>query len=201
MITLGVDWSMTSPAWTYIDETGKFVHHYFLHRNRKNSGKDESIEHIMQTSESKMESFKPWLYPTYDTPQQRFYLLSEVLVDSVNAYNMFDMKVVFEGYSFGATGKVFDIAECTGIAKQALYREYGLIPTVVPSTQWKKHFGLKGNSDKKPIVDLYIERTGNDLYSLFNKKPDQKSLGVISDIADSYFIALYALEATTNDSN
>ena len=194
MVVIGLDWSITSPAWTIIDSDGRYVHHYFVQRNHKNSKKDESNLKVVDDVESKMESFHPYYYPEFDCSMNRFYLLSEALVDSVITYDMYNMKVVFEGYSFGATGKVLDIAECTGIAKQALYREYGLIPTVVPSAQWKKHFGLKGNSDKKPIVDLYIERTGNDLYSIFNKKPDIKSLGVMSDIADSYFIAMYALE-------
>lgn len=194
MVVIGLDWSMSSPAWTIIDWDGRYEHHYFVQRNRKNSKKDESIERVIEEPVSKVESFHPHFYPEFHHPMERFYQLSETLVDSVVGYNMFDMRIVFEGYSFGATGKVFDIAECTGIAKQALYREYGLIPTVVPSAQWKKHFGLKGNSDKKPIVDLYIEKTGNDLYSIFNKKQDIKSLGVMSDIADSYFIAMYALE-------
>ena len=169
MVVIGLDWSITSPAWTIIDSDGRYVHHYFVQRNRKNSKKDESNLKVVDDVESKMESFHPYYYPEFDCSMNRFYLLSEALVDSVIAYDMYNMK-------------------------QALYREYGLIPTVVPSAQWKKHFGLKGNSDKKPIVDLYIERTGNDLYSIFNKKPDIKSLGVMSDIADSYFIAMYALE-------
>ena len=194
MIAVGIDWSMSSPAWTYINEK-EVHHHYFFKCNRQNSQKQEGKKRDKEEVESKVESnfhFHPHIYPIYEYQIQRFHLLAEELIDSIKDYNMFEMNLVFEGYSFGATGKVFDIAESTGIAKYRLYYEYGIIPGIVPSAQWKKHFGLKGNSDKKPIVDLYIKETGNDLYQIFNKKPDIKSLGVMSDIADSYFIAKYA---------
>jgi len=57
-------------------------------------------------------------------------------------------KVFMEGYAFGATGRVFQIAENTGSLKYQLWKE-GLGYDVYPPSMIKKFATGKGNANKE----------------------------------------------------
>ena len=75
-----------------------------------------------------------------------------------------------------------------GILKLQLHR-YGYGVEVVPPTVIKKYATGKGNADKEAMYEAYVKDTGLEL---------NKELGLVagksplSDIVDSYYIALYA---------
>ena len=93
--------------------------------------------------------------------------------------------VYLEGYSMGSRGRVFHIAENTGVLKQKNYKA-GITFQVVPPSTWKKEVVGKGNADKQYVY----ESLGIDLKTIFNSK---SITSPINDIADSYFICEYGL--------
>lgn len=92
-------------------------------------------------------------------------------------------QVFLEGYSMGSRGRVFHIAENTGILKQKIYKA-GITFEVVPPSTWKKEVVGKGNADKQYVYDSM----NVDLKDIFKSK---SITSPINDIADSYFICKY----------
>ena len=91
--------------------------------------------------------------------------------------------VYLEGYSMGSRGRVFHIAENTGVFKQKIYKE-GITFEVIPPSTWKKEVVGKGNADKQHVY----ESMNVDLKPIFKSK---SITSPINDIADSYFICKY----------
>ena len=91
--------------------------------------------------------------------------------------------VYLEGYSMGSRGRVFHIAENTGVLKQKIYKA-GITFEVIPPSTWKKEVVGKGNADKQHVY----ESMNVDLKPIFKSK---SITSPINDIADSYFICKY----------
>ena len=91
--------------------------------------------------------------------------------------------VFLEGYSMGSRGRVFHIAENTGVLKQKIYKA-GITFEVIPPSTWKKEVVGKGNADKQHVY----ESMNVDLKPIFKSK---SITSPINDIADSYFICKY----------
>jgi Holliday junction resolvasome RuvABC endonuclease subunit len=95
-------------------------------------------------------------------------------------------RVALEGYAYNATGRVFNIAENTGVLKYKLYQAsipvYVIEPTVV-----KKLATGKGNADKQMMFDSFFEETKLDLHNMIT--PNKTNVGSpVTDIVDSYYI-------------
>ena len=100
-------------------------------------------------------------------------------------------QVFIEDYSMGSKGKVFHIAENTGILKYTLYKNKVKYATV-PPTVVKKFASGKGNSKKEQMYEAFIKETGTDLIKLLSY---EKQLGnPITDIVDSFYLAKYGSE-------
>ena len=91
-----------------------------------------------------------------------------------------------ENYAYGATGRVFNIAENTGILKKQL-REAGFKYTVIPPTVIKKYATGKGNASKDLMYETFLSETQVDLQSQLSPKSTKIS-NPVSDIVDSYYI-------------
>jgi len=101
-------------------------------------------------------------------------------------------QVYLEGYSFGSTGRVFNIAENTAILKYNLWEEL-IHYEVIPPTTVKKYATGKGNASKEDMFNKFNEENPNaNLKELLTPR----SSGVISplnDIIDAYYILKYGL--------
>jgi len=97
-----------------------------------------------------------------------------------------------EGYAYTAQGRVFNIAENTGILKYKLWQSR--IPVeVVPPTTIKKTATGKGNSDKSKMYEQFMEDTSVPLMELVS--PDKTKISnPVCDIVDSYYICKYLHE-------
>lgn len=178
---VGIDWSITSPAWTFkLDDYIEF--HHFGNKTVKD------------------ERFKYHSYPSFASNTERYVRLSEIFVNSLKeTYNRWyqfssiriEPLIFIEGYSYAAHGLVFNIAESTGILKAAIYRYFDKEPKTVPSSQWKKAHGLKGNAVKKDVIDYFNNKFHMSLYNLFGVKETNKKYDTINDIADSYCVATW----------
>jgi len=100
---------------------------------------------------------------------------------------------MIEDYSLGSHGKVFDIAEATGILKYILYSN-NLQYKQIPPTTVKKFATFKGNAPKEKMYEFFVKDTSINLKTMLNCN---SIISPLTDIVDSYYLARIGLE---NDS-
>lgn len=170
----GIDYSMTSPAICIHDgETWDFSNckFYYLSKNSK-------LVQICGSIEGS-------LYEDYETDQDRFSKLSTWALDLVGDCDC----IAIENYAFGAVGRVFQIAENTGLLKQKLWEAKKDFSLFAPA-EIKKFATGKGNAKKEAVVEQFSAETKIDLWEVLSIK-NRNLWNPVSDIADSYFIAKY----------
>ena len=172
----GVDYSMTSPAiCTHIGDRWDINNckFYFLTKTKRLACKhlDGSIcGHMLKD---------------YSCQEERFDLISHWAMKKMM---MFD-HVLLEGYAFAATGRVFDVAENTGVLKQKLWSSKTKFGTVTPP-QVKKFATGSGAATKDKMHDAWVKETGINLHE--EMTPKREKVGnPVSDIVDAYFICKY----------
>lgn len=123
------------------------------------------------------------LFLPYNNDQQRYDNISQWILD-LATLNSAD-HVFIEDYSFGSTGRVFNIAENCGLLKHKLWKA-GIPFTTIPPTVIKKHATGKGNANKEVLQEHFVQKTGLDVKALLGMT--EKQWNPSSDIIDSYFI-------------
>ena len=175
-VIAGIDYSLTGPAicvhngvWEFNFDNCEF---FFLCGTKKYTGK--WLHNING------ESFTEW-----NESCERYESIADWAIDICLGCT----EVVLEDYAYGAKGKVFHIAENTGVLKYKLYQMS--IPTgVVSPTHVKKLATGKGNANKQAMHDAFFAETGMNLKGLMT--PDKKEISSpVTDIVDSYYICKY----------
>tara|TARA_R100000458_G_C8113716_1_gene135449 strand:+ start:56 stop:412 length:357 start_codon:yes stop_codon:yes gene_type:complete len=107
-------------------------------------------------------------------------------------------QIAIEGYSMGSKGKVFHIAENTGVLKYKIYNS-GIPLEVIPPTTVKKFATGKGNADKLKMHKTFINDVGVDLREKIT--PDKTKISnPVSDIVDSYYICKFLYDKIIENS-
>lgn len=175
MIIAGIDYSLCGPAVCLFkpSATGRFCHQdcsfFFLTNNKKQS--EIRYTNIFG------ERLNDW-----DSDEHRYETIADWAIDIV----MGCTHIALEGYAFGASGRVFQIAENTGVLKYKLY-QLGIPVTVMPPTEVKKYATGKGNADKNAMYTAWINETGVSLKSMLTPNKSD-SVSPVSDIVDAYYI-------------
>lgn len=184
MISVGIDYSMTSPAvcihkgdiWSFENSVT-----HFLTSVKKHEGKHSRY-------------FVGHPYPIYKTPEERFDLISDWVLGLLDPNVLGPdvgypaMKIAIEGYSMGSKGKVFHIAENAGLLKHKLWSKNLKFECPAP-TQVKKFATGKGNANKLQMHDWFVNDTNLDVSQLLQTKVDSNPC---SDIVDAYFMCKFA---------
>jgi Holliday junction resolvasome RuvABC endonuclease subunit len=178
---LGIDYSMTCPAITVMDEAGNSKS-YFLTGVRKHEGAGTRTG-----THGRTHAWEGIAYPSHNCQEQRFDNIANWAVEIAKGADA----ILIEDYAMGAKGKVFHIAENCGLLKHKLWVAGLPFDTIAP-TALKKFATGKGNSDKCKMHDAFVDETGIDLMKAMDK--ESKDCGSpVSDIVDSYYLARYAL--------
>ena len=177
MRVAGIDYSMTSPAiCTHIGKRWNFQNckFYYLTSIKKLAKKFHKGQ------------FKGTLQPKkHDNDEERFDMISHWAMKSCLKFDF----VAIEGYAFGATGRVFQVAENTAILKHKLWETDTSFGVYSPSVI-KKFATGKGNATKEDMYDAWLKETGVDLKEIMI--PNREKVGnPVTDIVDSYFICKY----------
>ena len=180
MSILGIDLSLTSPSLCIYDNNGVFdldhVKIYYLTDVNKSIMQNKYLTGIK--------------YPDYQTQEDRYHVLSSWVLDRVKEHKV--KQVFIEGYAFNAVGRVFQIAENTGVLKYRL-KMVGLNTITVPPTVIKKYATGKGNANKEVMQASFLHETGINLKNTLSLT--EKQWNPSSDIIDSYYVCKYgALE-------
>jgi hypothetical protein len=184
MIIAGIDYSMTSPAICIFNTETEWKYDncsfFFLTETKKY---DVIVDNIVGS------------YFEYPTEIQRFDLISSFFLDRMLEREV--SKVFLENYSLGSKGRVFNIAENTGILKYRMWN-FGLEYETVPPTVIKKFATGKGNANKEKMQEFFIEETQIDLKSKLSMT--EKQWNPSSDIIDAYWICKFGYQQVINKS-
>jgi len=123
------------------------------------------------------------LFPSYSSSIERYKNITSWVIDTLQYYGI--VNAFIEDYSFGSTGRVFNIAENTGILKYHLWTNKINFSTI-PPTVIKKIATGKGNANKEAMQASFINDTGIDIKSQLGLS--EKQWNPSSDIIDSYYV-------------
>ena len=172
----GIDYSLTSPA-VCIAEV----------RENKIKFEDCRFHYIKQTkTQESIGVFTGYDYPKYSDETERHQNLAEWAIECIRWYHGRVKCVYLEDYAFAATGRVFNIAENTGILKHYLKKNKFNFETI-PPTVIKKHATGKGNANKELMYETFLSESHVDLQSQLSPKSTKIS-NPVSDIVDSFYI-------------
>jgi Holliday junction resolvasome RuvABC endonuclease subunit len=175
MKVCGIDFSLTSPAMTIIDNGS--IAGLFCMRAKKR-----------QEVNSDIVLFD---YPIYQTELERYDKLTNLILTSIPQ----DITSAYiEGYAFGPSANMaFSIGECTGLLKYKFEKRFGFELKTSPPTQIKKFATGSGTAKKRQMVDQFMKNEFNIYHSFFLIDDGDKNIPKpIDDLVDSYWIAKYA---------
>ena len=182
MTLLGIDLSMTSPA-------------LCLHHGENFSF--DQCEFFFLTSSDKYLYINRKLhgetFPEYNGSSERFNNIGTWIVDVCKAHNV--GKVYIEDYSYGSTGRVFQIAENGGVCKYLLWKN-NIECETLPPTVIKKFATGKGNADKSKMQEAFVAETNFNIKQILGMT--DKQWNPSSDLIDSYYICKYGVHAELN---
>jgi Holliday junction resolvasome RuvABC endonuclease subunit len=174
MIIAGIDYSLTSPS-------------VCVHEGKEWSVKNCKFYYITPK--------KKWIvhagqffgkeYEKFDTDSHRYDNLSKWSLDILNSSKVSNCFI--EGYAFGAVGRVFQIAENTGLLKYKLWKDSIPFQVFAPS-EIKKHATGKGNANKQRMHECFVEETSVDIRKTLDIM-NENIWNPVSDIVDAYYIA------------
>tara|TARA_R100000458_G_C8145347_1_gene154966 strand:- start:58 stop:624 length:567 start_codon:yes stop_codon:yes gene_type:complete len=188
VIITGIDYSMRSPSICVFvgldDETFSFQRckFYFLTDTKRYAA--HFLENIFG------EMFSKW-----DDDSERYKSISDWAIEKIVGSD----QIAIEGYSYNSTGKVFHIAENTGILKYKIYN-LGIPLEVVPPSSVKKLATGKGNADKEWMHKHFVTETGLNLKEIITPKKSKVD-NPVSDIIDSYYICKHLYKSIKSTSS
>lgn len=188
----GIDYSITCPAITII-ENDEFKHHYMMDcHNPKSKSGIKNKQHIDAKFLDGLVTAKGLTF--YENNTHRYLQIAAWATEICKGCSL----VGIEEYAFsrGSAGLVFNLGENGGTLKAELYKA-GIPFTTIENGIVKKLATGKGNADKAMMVSGYTKDTGIELSDIPHK--NDKSLTPIGDIADSYFLARIAEMEFLND--
>ena len=183
MIVAGIDYSLSCPALCVYDSSkGKLNYQNSNFYFRSNLARFE----LFKEGNIHGENHKP-----YKCDMDRYDDIATWALDILTSVHRVD-KVYLEGYSYGSTGRVFHIAENTGVLKYNLW-DAEIPVEIIPPTTIKKFATGKGNANKQKMYESFVEENPSvDLRSSLTPR-SSNVISPVSDIVDAYFITKYGL--------
>lgn len=183
MLIAGIDYSLNGPAICVFEGKENFVFEkcrfYYLTDTKKNIG--------LFSNNIFGEKFND-----YDEECERYDTISEWVMNVITGCE----QVALEGYAYGAQGRVFHIAENTGILKYKLYQASIPLEIVQPSHVKKIATG-KGNADKTKMYEAFLKETKIPLKDIIS--PNKKEIGnPVSDLVDAFYICKFLYQSFKN---
>tara|TARA_R110002020_G_scaffold331387_2_gene546919 strand:- start:835 stop:1395 length:561 start_codon:yes stop_codon:yes gene_type:complete len=177
----GIDYSLTSPAICIGDQKSidfSSVTCYFL-------------SNLARFENFKESNINGNIHEAFRSEQERYDIISSWALDILEDHEV--DYVCIEGYSYGSTGRVFNIAENMGILKDRIW-EFNLEFEVAAPSAVKKFATGKGNANKEKMYDQFCEENPKTDLKGFLTPRASKVINPVSDIVDSYYILQYIID-------
>lgn len=194
-VIIGIDYSMTNPAImaTSLEEPSKRYGHVLT------TEYDVCIKHQPYLDQYGIKLTKN--IKGFSSFQERYKYIRDWAINSIEDLKFIisnegeystNTHIFLEDYAIAAKGRVFDIAENTGILKFWLY-EHSYKFNLIPPTTLKKFATGKGNAKKEIMYESFLKLTLNYTLQqvLFPKR--SKICSPVTDIVDAYFLCNYGL--------
>lgn len=184
MTYFGIDYSMTSPAVCIFDDAaGEFnFNNCYVHYLTQTKKYEKNFENVQGH------------YFEYQNDMHRYEIISSFFLDRILEKEP-GVIVYIEDYSMGSKGRVFNIAENTGVLKYRFY-QFQVSYETVPPTVIKKFATGKGNADKARMQEVFESENCIRLKEELNQT--EKQWNPSSDIIDSYYICKYGFTMQKN---
>lgn len=181
MTIAGIDYSMTSPAICLYDDTaGEFKFEnctiHYLTQNKKYEVEFKNVHGE---------------YFEYSNEMERYDIISSFFLDRM--LEVAPVTAFIEDYSMGSKGRVFHIAENTGVFKYRMW-QFGIHFQTAPPTVIKKFATGKGNANKERMQEVFESENTIRLKNELNQT--EKQWNPSSDIIDAYYICKYGVTLT-----
>jgi hypothetical protein len=177
MKVCGIDFSLTSPAMTIIND-GSIAGLFCMRAKKKQAVALGGLITLLE-------------YPIYSTELERYDKLTDLIINAIPP----DIKLAYlEGYAFGPSANMaFSIGECTGLLKYKFEKKFEFELKTSPPTQIKKFATGRGGAKKRDMVDEFIVKEFN-IYDSFAIIDDggKDIPKPIDDLVYSYWVAKYA---------
>lgn len=170
----GIDYSLTGPSLCIGDGDFEDCKFFILSKGSKELQHLDTFENITISE----------LTDDYENYSERYERIALFFLDQLLKHNI--KEVNLEGYAYGAKGKVFNLAEHTGLLKYLLWKN-GIQVNVLEPSKVKKFATSKGNANKILMNEAFEKWTGKSIVRTEKKIGDSP----YSDIIDSFFIARY----------
>lgn len=172
-IIAGIDYSLNGPAICVANTEKEFCFKnctfYFLTDVKKNA--TVFLNNIYGEN-----------FSEYDQDCERYDTISEWVMRICMGCE----QVALEGYAYNAQGRVFHIAENTGILKYKLWQNSIPVEIIQPSHVKKMATG-KGNADKETMYESFVKDTFISLKDIMT--PNRTGVvNPVSDIVDAFYI-------------
>lgn len=182
-IVCGIDYSIRTPCLTLIRPTDLYntivpfdqcEFYYMTHIKR------DVIDH---------KNIHGTLMGDWDSDETRYETIADWAIDVLKKNGC--KTIGLEDYAYGAANKsaLTQLAENQGLLKYKLHLN-GIDYAKYAPTSIKKFATGNGRSVKAQMYDAWLVDTQVCLQSIFNRYPDGKIKSPVSDIVDSYYIAL-----------
>lgn len=126
---------------------------------------------------------------SFNNSLERFDILTERIMEFINSKAGDDVYIAIEGYSYGSTGVIFDIAEATSILKYKIYKsEKNIKLRIYEPTAIKKFAAYNGTSSKVEMGNAFNESKDEYKPNIPDVLPEYESPR--ADIIDAYWICV-----------
>jgi len=176
-VIAGIDYSLTSPAICVFDtEKGGFSYNNTTMYFRSNLSRFEMFR------EGNLHGSN---HTDFKSDMDRYDGISDWAVKILNEHRV--VQVYLEGYSFSSTGRVFNIAENTGILKYNMWDALINFDVIAPTTV-KKFATGSGRATKEDMYNQFcIDNENVNLKEMLTPRSD-KIISPLNDIVDAYYI-------------
>jgi len=176
MVIAGIDYSLCGPAICVFKGDKETTPFEFKHC------KFYYLTDTKKYAKTFLSNIHGSIFDEYNHDCERYDTISSWAVDVCHGCD----EVALEGYAYGAKGRVFHIAENTGILKYKFFQSSIPVDVITPSEIKKKATG-NGNASKHDMHLAFVRDTGYNLCSAIT--PDKKDVSnPVSDIVDSFYV-------------
>ena len=126
---------------------------------------------------------------TYEYDIVRYNFMALTFSDFLKYHDV--KTAMIEGYSYMSSGKVFNLAEATGLMKLNVVPNNIELQANTPPV-FKKFATGKGNANKEKMAEAFFADTAVNLTKVFNHN---KLRAPVDNLVDSYWICKYLYES------
>lgn len=174
--TVGIDYSITCPCICISTKT--ITEFHFIKNETRFAGEWNFGEF----------RFVGHKYPEYESDMERYDLLSDIFLTELNRFVI--VKVNIEAYSYGSSGKVFNLAENCGLLKYKIWKQFGITPKSIAPMTLKKIATGKGAGKKDVMFKAWESNFPHvDIHAIMGIKKTKNVGNPISDIVDAYYLS------------